>query len=221
MSQSSKSLGVSAIRRLRPVVFVGSAALAAAIGVALVLQSPAPAALPEGCTIGALDRIGGPIDLVDETGAAVTQAAFTQRPTLLYFGFANCPDICPMALTTAGLALASRAKDAPPVGAALITVDPARDTPAFLNGYVRSGGFPPGLKGLTGSQTQVDAAIKAFAAYAAKVEQPNSALSYVMDHSSNFYLMDVRWKTVAIFPSTLKPQEMATCIDRALSTRAG
>lgn len=205
------------LRQFIPLIWIGALAIGSALIVAVLMREPdRVAALPQQCNVGTFDKIGGPIDLIDETGAPATQASFTGKPTLLYFGFANCPDICPMSLTTAGAALALRAPNASPIQTVLVSIDPARDTPQFLANYVKSGGFPPGLKALTGPQAAVDQAVKAFAVYAQRVDQPQSGLGYVMDHSSNFYLMDKEWKTVAIFPSTLKPDEMATCLDRAL-----
>jgi protein SCO1 len=211
----------SSLRQFIPLVWVGAASIATAIGLAVLLREPVQPALPQQCNIGVFDKIGGPIDLIDQTGASATPASFTEKPTLLYFGFASCPDICPQSLSKAAAALDMRPPGAPAIQTALISLDPARDTPATLSAYVASGGFPAGLKGLTGTQAQVDAAQKAFAVYGVRVEQPESALRYVIDHSSNFYLLDVKWKTIAVFPSTLAPADMATCIDRALTEAAG
>jgi protein SCO1/2 len=216
---NSSSPSPPAWRRLLPFISIGALACAAAIGLAVVLRDPAPATagLPQQCNIGSFDKIGGPINLIDQTGAGVTQARFTDRPTLVYFGFANCPDICPMSLTSAGAALEMRGAGAQPVRTALISVDPERDTPEVLARFAASGGFPEDFIALTGEPAYIDAAKRAFAVYAEKVALKDSALNYVVDHSSNFYLMDVDWKTVAIFPSTLRPNDMATCIDRALA----
>lgn len=206
------------LRQFLPLIWIGALAIGSALIVAVLMREPdRAAALPQQCNIGQFEKIGGPINLVDETGAPVTQASFASKPTLLYFGFANCPDICPMSLTVAAAALEKRSPNATPIQTALISIDPARDTPAFLANYVKSGGFPPGLKALTGPQEAIDAAARAFAVYAQRVNMPESGLGYVMDHSSNFYLMDKEWKTVAIFPSTLTAEDMATCMDRALA----
>jgi protein SCO1/2 len=206
-------------RRLLPFIAIGALATAAALVSAVVLREPAPvaAALPQQCNVGQFDKIGGPIDLIDQTGAPVTQARFSDRATLVYFGFANCPDICPMSLTTAAVALEGRKPNAAPVRTALISIDPERDTPETLARFAQSGGFPNDFIALTGASAQIDAVKRAFAVYSVKVPLKDSALEYVVDHSSNFYLMDVHWKTVAIFPSTLSPADMATCIDQGLA----
>lgn len=162
-------------------------------------------------------NLGGPIALVDEKGAPVTEAAFKGRPTLLYFGFANCPDICPTSLQAARLGLEARGPGAEPLNVALVTVDPERDTPALLAQYVASDAFPPGLKGLTGTPEQIKAATTAFKVYAQKREDAGSAAAYVFDHSSLFYLMDKDWRVAAAFKSDMPPSDMAACIDHALA----
>jgi protein SCO1/2 len=189
------------------------------LAVAAVLLSacaPARAPLPKTCAVSGLN-LGGPISLVDSGGAPVTEASFAGRPTLIYFGFANCPDICPTSLQAAATALASRPAGAPEVAAALITLDPGRDTPELLARYVTSDVFPPGLVGLTGTPEQVDAARRAFKVYAQRRDDTGSAAGYLIDHSSLFYLMDAGWKPAAVFPSDLPPADMAACIDHALA----
>ncbi|MDX2235793.1 MAG: SCO family protein [Hyphomonadaceae bacterium] len=191
------------------------AATAAAL-VAGCAQTAAPP-VPKTCAVSGIDRVGGPVTLVDSTGAAVTQAAFADKPTLLYFGFANCPDICPTSLVTAAAALGARKPDAPPLNVALVTLDPERDTPEQMARYVANDAFPPGLVGLTGTAEQIDAAKAAFKVYGQRREDPGSAADYVIDHSSLFYLMDADWKPAAVFPSDLAPEAMAACIDHALA----
>lgn len=192
-------------------------ALAAIFLIALPACAPAAKAPPGRCATAGLERVGGPIDLVRADGAPVTQAAFAGTPTLLYFGFANCPDICPTSLQTLRAAFDMREPKAEPLGAALITLDPARDTPEIMARYVSSEAFPKGLVGLTGSDAQIEAAAAAFKVLHQKREEKGSALGYVIDHSSLFYLMSADWKTEAVFPSDLPPADMAACIDAALA----
>jgi protein SCO1/2 len=185
--------------------------------VALAACAPAGRPLPKTCAVSGLERVGGPISLVDASGAAVTEAAFADKPTLLYFGFANCPDVCPTSLQAIAQALASRAPGATPLNVAMITVDPERDTPELLGRYVANDAFPPGLRGLTGDAAQIEAAKTAFMVFAQRRADPGSAAQYSIDHSSLFYLMDRHWKTTAMFPSDLAPADMAACIDHALA----
>lgn len=132
----------------------------------------------------ALPEIGGSFALTDHTGKAVTDRDFLGKPMAVFFGFTHCPEVCPTTL----LQMANLTKQ---IGAAadrlqvlLITVDPERDTPEQLALYLQS--FDPRVVGLTGSREQVDAALKAYKAYAKKIPTDNG---YTMDHSASVYLM--------------------------------
>lgn len=191
---------------------------AAFVFIALAPGACSPAAkAPAACATTGINRVGGPISLVDQAGKAVTQSDFVGRPTLLYFGFANCPDICPTSLQTLRAALDARAAGAPEVRTVLVSLDPERDTPGVLARYVSSDAFPKGLIGLGGSVGQVDAAADAFKVLHQKRQEPGSAVGYVIDHSSLFYLMGPDWRPKAIFPSSMSPAEMAACIDAGLA----
>lgn len=192
--------------------------LIAPFGAALLLCACAPMPpLPARCAVSHIERVGGPIALVDERGQAVTEADFADRPTLLYFGFANCPDVCPTALQALKLALDERATGATPIHVAMVTIDPERDTPEVLSQYVASDAFPDGLRGLGGTPEQVRAATTAFKAYAQRRDDPGSNVGYTMDHSRMLYLMDRQWRPAAVFPDSMLPAEMAACIDHALA----
>ncbi|NJR20237.1 MAG: SCO family protein [Hyphomonadaceae bacterium] len=124
------------------------------------------AQLPANCKSRAFAEIGGPFNLVNQDGVAVSEKTFLGKPALIYFGFTYCPDVCPLSLQSMALSLEA-AKDAggrniEDIQPILITLDPVRDTPQALKNYVTSGGFPPRLIGLTGSVEQVNAAAKAF-----------------------------------------------------------
>jgi protein SCO1/2 len=198
-----------------------AAAVAALVSLFPVACAPAAKAPPARCATSGIQRVGGPISLIDQTGRAVTEADFADRPTVLYFGFANCPDICPTSLQTLRAAFDARPGGAPDVNVALVTLDPERDTPDVLSRYVSSDAFPKGLKGLTGTPAQVDAAAAAFKVLHQKREEQGSAVGYVIDHSSLFYVMDRAWKPLAIFPSEMSPADMSACLDAALGRSKG
>lgn len=179
--------------------------------------APSTDAAPAGCILGKLDQFGGPVALRDEAGQPITEAAFKGKPSLIYFGFTYCPDICPMSMQTAAAAIAALPAGEAAPAPILISLDPGRDTPEMMKSYVASAGFPPGLRGLTGAPEQVAAAAKAFRVSWRRNETPESAAGYLIDHSSFFYLMDAEWKTRAVIASTQKPDEIAACIRRALS----
>lgn len=149
--------------------------------------------------------VGGPFTLVDQTGRTVTDKDFRGRFMLVYFGFTNCPDICPSGLQVMSAALDKLGPKGDQVTPILITVDPERDTPQQLASYVPS--FHPRLLGLTGSPEQVSAALKAYRVYAKKVEDPKSSAGFTYDHTSIIYLMDREGNYVAHFTH-------ATSVDR-------
>jgi protein SCO1 len=97
--------------------------------------------------------------LVDHRGQPVTRSSLAGNPTLLFFGYTRCPDVCPRTLSR--LRLATR--DLPEVRVVLITVDPHRDTPAELARYVTR--FGPGVIGLTGDSASVAQAMAGYGAH--------------------------------------------------------
>jgi protein SCO1/2 len=150
--------------KLRLVALAVSAAILACAAVVTVFYlRPAPPAavtdsgvmrLAEGTTIG------GPFHLTDQSGRAVSEADFAGRFMLIYFGFSNCPDVCPTELQTMGNAMDALGSDSGRVVPIFITVDPERDTPEQLKSYVAA--FHPKMVGLTGSAEEIAAVAKAY-----------------------------------------------------------
>ena len=128
--------------------------------------------------------IGGPFALQTADGKTVTQQDLIGHPSLVYFGYTHCPDICPTTLAQISDALAKLPGQE--VKAYFITVDPERDTPKLMGEYVSS--FDPRIVGLSGSAQAVEQAERAFRVYARKA--PGKDGDYAMDHSSVLYLMD-------------------------------
>ena len=93
--------------------------------------------------------IGGPFQLTDKGGQTVTEKNLIGRPTLIFFGFTHCPDVCPTSLFEMSEVLRAMGKDADRVNAYFVSVDPERDTRAAMKEYLSS--FDPHLKGLTGT----------------------------------------------------------------------
>lgn len=156
--------------------------------------------------------VGGPFRLLDQDGRTVTEQDFKGRPTLVFFGFTHCPDICPATLFEVSEVLRALGPDADRVRAAFITVDPERDTPAKLKEYLSS--FDPHLTALTGDADAVAAAAKAYKVYWKKV--PLEGGTYTMDHTAIVYLMDKDGKFVAPFSVKRKPQEAAADLRKYL-----
>jgi cytochrome oxidase Cu insertion factor (SCO1/SenC/PrrC family) len=158
--------------------------------------------------------IGGPFSLVDQDGKPFTEANLKGKPTIIYFGFTYCPDVCPTSLLILQTALEQmgpeKAKKIRPV---FMSVDPERDTPAVLKDYL--GNVGPEFIGLTGSVEQVAAAAKAFRVYHQKV--PNKAGdSYTVDHSSIFYVLDRNGRFVRHFTHESKPEQIRAALEQLL-----
>jgi len=159
---------------------------------------------------GGTPAIGGPFTLTDHNGKKVTEADFKGKPTLIYFGFTYCPDVCPTSLLLMQTAVEQLGKDTDKrVNMVLITIDPERDTPAVLKDYV--GNFGPTIMGLTGSADEIATAAKAYRVYYRKVEGKDGA-PYLMDHSSIFYLLDKRGRFVKHFTHQSKAEDIAAAI---------
>lgn len=163
-------------------------------------------------------NIGGAFSLIDDTGAAVTEADITGKPHLIYFGFTYCPDVCPTALQKMGQAQIMLGDRGDEIGYVLISVDPERDTVNSLSQYVTANGFPNGLRGFTGSVDSIEAAKAAYKVYATKVDTPESAGDYTVDHSDIMYFMGADGKFVDFFYGASTPTEIAGRVTRHLKT---
>lgn len=179
---------------------------------ALVLGACSPAGGGQSATntvVSGEANIGGTFTLTDHEGQTVTDQTFLGKPMLIYFGFAYCPDVCPTSLQKLGAALTLSKLDPDMFHSLLITVDPERDTPEQLALYVTANGFPKGLRGLTGTQEQIDVAKKAYIAIGQKVDDPDTPGGFTYDHTNFIYLMGADGKFVDIFSGLDTPQEIA------------
>jgi len=175
------------------ILLIGAAFLAglvACFGVILLVAGRVPGPLPQ-----AAAAIGGPFELVDQDGRTVTDRDMKGHPFLVFFGFTNCPDVCPTTLFEVSEVLRALGPDADKVNALFVTVDPERDTPAELKDYIAS--FDPHLRALTGDPAAIAGVTRAYRVYAKKVPQENGG--YTMDHTAIVYLMDKDSRFVAPF----------------------
>lgn len=132
-----------------------------------------------------LDTLGrGDYALETTGGGTFTEASLSDGPTMVFFGFTHCPDVCPMTLGDI-LTWQEEVPGATDMNVYFVTVDPARDTSEILGEYV---GWVDGVQGVTGSQEEVDKALQAFRVYAARV--PLEDGDYTMDHSASVLLFD-------------------------------
>ena len=149
---------------------------------------------------------GGPISgLVGEDGRPHGRDDFKGRVTVLLFGFTHCPEVCPTALLNLSAVLDRLAEDRDLVRIALVTVDPARDTPEVLGEYM--GAFGPNFVGLTGEPGAIRQTAKAFRVSFQKVPLPGG--DYTMDHSVATYILDKQARTRLMFTADRKPEDIA------------
>jgi protein SCO1/2 len=137
-----------------------------------------------GATVGA--DIGGEFTLTDHRGERVTADALIDRPTLIYFGYTFCPDFCP--IDAANMAYAKDMLDQRgiDVNLAFVSIDPARDTPEVLAGFVDN--LHPEMVGLTGTPEEVAEAARGWRVYYA-IAGDREDPYYLVDHSTFTYLM--------------------------------
>jgi protein SCO1 len=149
--------------------------------------------------------ISGRFALATPDGTSVTEASYRGKWLLVYFGFTYCPDACPTALSAIGTALDRLGPSADKVQPLFITVDPERDTPAVVAGYIKS--FDPRIIGLVGTPEQIAAAAKEYRVFYASRSLGND--DYVIDHSSFIYVIDPRGRFMRLLTGDLPGHQMA------------
>jgi len=135
----------------------------------------------------------GEFSLIDQNSAQFSAARLKGAPTLVYFGYTHCPDVCPVTLLQ--LAQVVKTGVVPRLRVIFISVDPARDTPPQLAQYVHA--FDPDFIGLTGSAAMLQTVAQRFGVAYQRVDLPGG--DYSMDHSSTIFLMDAQGHNVAVF----------------------
>ncbi len=199
----------NAVMALGGLVFAGLAAAA----IFLSLNQPEGPVSPAAVNIDGAG-IGGPFSLTDHTGARVTSAGLIDGPTLIYFGYTFCPDICPVDVSVMASAvdlLAGQGLDVTPV---FITIDPARDTLEALAYYAEA--MHPAMVALTGTEAEIRAAADAYRVYYQRVDLEESAAGYLMSHSTfTYFVMPDGLK--ALFRNNFPPEEMTGEIARILN----
>ncbi|PCI04208.1 MAG: hypothetical protein COB78_07700 [Hyphomicrobiales bacterium] len=131
--------------------------------------------------------IGGPFDLIrTDNGLPITYDDLKGKPHALFFGFTNCPEVCPTTLSEVSAWMMQLGDDADKLAFYFFTIDPERDTREVLSEYV--GVFDSRIVGITGTPENMQQAISAYRVYAKKV--PLDDGDYTMDHSASIYLMN-------------------------------
>lgn len=153
--------------------------------------------------------IGTGWSLQDHNGQLATMERFNDKVVLVFFGFTQCPDVCPTSLSEVHNALALLGDEAKDVEVVMVTVDPERDSPDVLNAYLEvfSEGLPTTFMGLTGTPEQIRLTAQAFRAYYAKV--PSADGGYTMDHSASYYLFDRSGNARVLVSNQAGPEALA------------
>lgn len=193
-------------RRLLVILALLAAAFAVLTGIAV--RQGVLARKPQTATIG------GPFQLVDQTGRSVNQSVLKGKWSAVFFGYTYCPDACPTTLFALGQAqklLGPQAKDFQTV---FISVDPARDTPRKLAEYLATDAYPKGSIGLTGAPDQIAQAAKEYHVY---YQKAGEGADYTVNHSSITYLMNPAGQFACVIPYSEAPPQIAAQIRAAMA----
>ena len=168
---------------------IGAAVVVGVALVGLTLYTSLASGRDMQCSLGNVaggsDAFGGPFELVNAQGETVTDTDVITEPTLIYFGYTFCPDVCPLDTVRNAEAvdlLAERGISATPL---FITIDPERDTPEAVGDFAYN--IHEKMIGLTGSPEQIAAASKAYRTY--YKAQPAEDDYYLVDHSTFTYFV--------------------------------
>ncbi|MBN8953468.1 MAG: SCO family protein [Rhizobium tropici] len=150
---------------------------AGAIGYATFLMMP---------RAQAAGSIGTAFTLTDDRGQQITEKALAGHPSLVYFGYTHCPDVCPTTLYDMSGWFKTLGPQADGLKAYFFSVDPERDTPEVMHSY--TGNFTDRITGITGNLDEMQKVIKGWRIYAKKVPSPDGG--YTMDHTASVLLVD-------------------------------
>ncbi|MGB3288645.1 MAG: SCO family protein [Burkholderiaceae bacterium] len=130
---------------------------------------------------------GGNFQLVDHNGQLRTIADFEGKAVVVFFGYTNCPDVCPTTMAKLASVMEQLGSDAERVQVLMVTLDPKRDTPEILKKYAPA--FHPSFLGLRGNEQQTESTAKEFKTLRT-LQSPDENGSYTVDHSGGTYAYD-------------------------------
>ncbi|MFN9498359.1 MAG: SCO family protein [Sphingomonadales bacterium] len=169
-------------------------AVALVVGIGLVAMFAPDRSPPSAGAAAYSDSIGGPFSLTAPDGSRVTDQTLKGTPFAIFFGFTRCPDVCPTTLSRMAQLRKQLGPDGDKFRIVFVSVDPGYDTPQDIGRYVELFGTP--ILGLTGTDKEVDAAVKAYRAFYQKV--PTKGGDYTIDHTASVYLMDASGRLQSI-----------------------
>jgi protein SCO1 len=188
----------------------------------IVLLAACTAPLPTGApdSSGAQGTlIDPPIQLSDFTmpssrGEPLSLSSFAGQPSVLFFGYTFCPDICPLTLSEMKRVKEQLGADGERLNVLFVSVDAERDTPEVLARYVTS--FDPAFVGLQGEEATLRRIGKEYGLYYAKSQVQNTSASYLVDHSSATYLIDGAGRLRVVYPYGTEPEVIVRGVQRLL-----
>jgi len=151
-----------------------------------LLSGPQPIAQSTTDQAGSGFMVGAPFSLIEANGEPITEAAFAGRPTVLFFGFTYCPEVCPVSLFQVSTLLDEMGDEKRDLQAFFISVDPERDTPESLESYISP--FAHNIRGITGDVAGIEALAQAWSIHVEKV--PLDDGDYTVDHTASMILLD-------------------------------
>ena len=160
-------------------------------------------------------RPTGEVALTADSGRAFGSADLAGHPTLVFFGFTHCPDVCPSTLVK--LAQIKKAAALRGLRVLFVSVDPGRDTPAVLAAYVHA--FDPDFIGATADTAQIARLARMFGVAVARIDLPGG--DYVMDHSAAVFLLNERGQIVAVFTPPFEVAPFAADLQRVAARLHG
>lgn len=175
-----------------PVIPTPLALLASGVMLAFVAAGAGAIVMQQGSSFSHPRRVGGAFTLTDLDGKPVSDADLKGKPTLLFFGFTRCPDVCPTTLSTLSSVLGTMGKDGDRLNVVFVTLDPARDTPDVVREYLTS--FDPRIRALTGSPEQIARMADLFHIHVKRIPGKNG--DYTLEHSAAVELFDRNGKVV-------------------------
>jgi len=131
-------------------------------------------------------KLGIPFELTNSNGNKITEKAFIGSPTALFFGFAHCPDVCPLTLHRISLLMEKLGNKQNKLNVYFITLDPERDAWKFLNEYLTT--FNDRIVGITGESKKIKALAKSWGIHSKKVSSEGE--NYLIDHTGLIILLD-------------------------------
>ena len=177
------------LRRIRYALW-GAVGIAGFVALAIILgwwteDGPGARATRDTAPASITD-IGGPFAMSDQQGRTITDENLRGKPTMMFFGFTSCPDVCPTTLNDMSNWLEGLGSAADDLNAVFVSVDPERDTVEQMAAYLSL--FDPRILGLTGTPAQLEQMARNYRFYYRRV--PLDGGGYTIDHTAIVYLLD-------------------------------